>query len=179
MSKARIASLFVTLAVTVVLGAADRGQGGLFTYGPATGIKMGTTPAAGESLVSSASIGDESYVYVTSVLALRYGFVAYDRKDLVVEGRRYATIDVPYRREETVDLVARGSVDELVNVDLDVEREVVLVKDLPDSARAGTGLGEVVIKIDGKKVGGPGSSRRRVTKRPRSGNGCGIPLRGF
>jgi D-alanyl-D-alanine carboxypeptidase (penicillin-binding protein 5/6) len=36
----------------------------LFSYGPATGIKTGTTPAAGESLVSSASIGDESYVCV-------------------------------------------------------------------------------------------------------------------
>ncbi len=135
----------------------------LFTYGPATGIKTGTTPAAGESLVSSASIGDESYVcvvldsredrFVASVRTLRYGFVAYDRKDLVVEGKRYASIDVPYRREETVDLVARGNVDGLMDADPDVEREAVLVKDLPDSARAGTGLGEVVVKVDGKKVG--------------------------
>ena len=34
----------------------------LSSYGPATGIKTGTTLAAGESLVSSASRGDESYV---------------------------------------------------------------------------------------------------------------------
>ena len=34
----------------------------LFAYGPATGIKTGTTPAAGESLVSSASVGDESHL---------------------------------------------------------------------------------------------------------------------
>jgi serine-type D-Ala-D-Ala carboxypeptidase (penicillin-binding protein 5/6) len=135
----------------------------LFTYGPATGIKTGTTPAAGESLVSSASNRDESYVcvvldsgedrFAASVRTLRYGFVAYDRKDLVVEGERYASIDVPYRREETVDLVARGSVDGLVDASPDVEREVEVVEDLPDSARAGTALGEVVVDVDGKKVG--------------------------
>ena len=135
----------------------------LFVYGPATGIKTGTTPDAGESLVSSASQGDESYVCVildsredrfgASMRALRYGFAAYDRKDLVVEGRRYASVDVPYRRDETVELVAEGSVDGLVDASPDVEREVDLVEDLPDAARAGTRLGEVVVKVDGKKVG--------------------------
>ena len=138
----------------------------LFTYGPATGIKTGTTPDAGESLVSSASTGDESYVcvvldskedrFAASVRALRYGFVAYDRKDLVVEGRRYASVDVPFRRDKTVDLVAQGSVDDLVGAKPDIEREVELVEDLPDSARAGTRLGEVVVKVDGKKVGETG-----------------------
>ena len=85
--------------------------------------------------------------------ALRYGFAAYDRKDLVVEGRRYASVDVPYRRDETVELVAQGSVDGLVDAGPDVEREVDLGEDLPPSARAGTRLGEVVVKVDGKKVG--------------------------
>jgi D-alanyl-D-alanine carboxypeptidase (penicillin-binding protein 5/6) len=138
----------------------------LFAYGPATGIKTGTTPDAGESLVSSASKGDEAYVcvvldagedrFAASIRALRYGFVAYDRKNFVVEGKRYARIDVPYRREETVDLVARSSVDGLLDASSDVERDVDLVEDLPDSARAGTRLGEVVVKVDGKKVGETG-----------------------
>ena len=35
----------------------------------------------------------------------------------------------------------------------DVVRDVDLVEDLPDSVRAGTRLGEVVVKVDGKKVG--------------------------
>ena len=88
----------------------------LFAYGPSTGIKTGTTPDAGESLVSSASRDDESYVcvvldtredrFAASMRALRYGFAAYDRKNLVVEDERYAGIDVPYRRGKTVDLVA-------------------------------------------------------------------------
>ncbi|HEX6710484.1 MAG TPA: D-alanyl-D-alanine carboxypeptidase family protein [Rubrobacter sp.] len=135
----------------------------LFSYGPATGIKTGTTPAAGETLVSSASIRDESYVcvvldsvedrFAASVRVLRYGFSAYDRADLVVRGRRYASVEMPYRREKTVDLVAQGNVDGLVDASPDVERDVDLVKNLPDSATAGTRLGEVVVRVDGKKIG--------------------------
>ena len=138
----------------------------LFIYGPATGIKTGTTPDAGESLVSSASREDESYVCVVldaredrfeaSERVLRYGFAAHDRKNFVVEGERYAGIDVPYRRGETVDLVARESVDGLVDASPDVERDVDLVDDPPDSATAGTRLGEVVVKVDEKKVGETG-----------------------
>ena len=135
----------------------------LFSYAPATGIKTGTTPAAGETLVSSASIGDESYVcvvldsvedrFAASVRALQYGFKAYDRTDLVVRGKRYASVDVPYRRGKTVDLVAQGNVEGLVDASPDVERDVDLVNNLPGSARAGTRLGEVVVRVDGKKVG--------------------------
>jgi D-alanyl-D-alanine carboxypeptidase len=135
----------------------------LSTYGPATGIKTGTTPGAGESLVSSAARGDESYVcvildskeerFAASVRALRYGFAAYDRTDLVAEGRRYATIGVPYRRDESVDLVAKGNVAGLVDASPEVERDVELAADPPDSAGAGTRLGRVVVEVDGDRVG--------------------------
>ena len=135
----------------------------LSTYGPATGIKTGTTPGAGESLVSSAARGDESYVcvildsqeerFAASVRALRYGFAAYDRTDLVVEGKRYATVGVPYRRDESVDLVAKGSVAGLTGASPEVERDVELAADLPDSAAAGTRLGRVVVEVDGDRVG--------------------------
>jgi D-alanyl-D-alanine carboxypeptidase (penicillin-binding protein 5/6) len=43
--------------------------------------------------------------------------------------------------------------DGLVEASSDVERNVDLVEDLPDSARVGTRLGEVVVKVDGKKIG--------------------------
>jgi serine-type D-Ala-D-Ala carboxypeptidase (penicillin-binding protein 5/6) len=39
---------------------------------------------------------------------LRYGFDAHDRKDLVVEGKRYANVDVPYRRQKSVVLVVQS-----------------------------------------------------------------------
>jgi len=135
----------------------------LFSYPPATGVKTGTTPAAGVALVSSAAVGDEAYVcvvldagedrFAASVRALEHGFAAYDRVDLVVEGSRYAGADVPYRRGETVDLVAQRSVEGLVGASPRVERETRLVGEMPDSARAGTKLGEVVVRVDGEKVG--------------------------
>jgi serine-type D-Ala-D-Ala carboxypeptidase (penicillin-binding protein 5/6) len=49
--------------------------------------------------------------------------------------------------------VAQSSEDGLVDASLEVERDVDLVEDLPDSAGVGTKLGEVVVKVDGKKIG--------------------------
>ena len=134
----------------------------LFTYAPATGVKTGTTPAAGPSLVASAASGDESYISVVlddadrfngSMRLLEYGFAAHDRRDLIVDGKLYARADVPYRRGETVGLVAEKSVAGLVDADSNVEREVRVMGELPRSARPGTRLGEIVVEVDGEKVG--------------------------
>ena len=135
----------------------------LFTYPPATGVKTGTTPAAGPSLVASAAAEDESYASVildaredrfgASIRALEHGFAAYDSVDLVAEGGQYARAGVPYRRDETVELVAKENVDGLVDGNSDVGREVKILEDLPGSARPGTKLGEVVVRVDGKQVG--------------------------
>jgi D-alanyl-D-alanine carboxypeptidase (penicillin-binding protein 5/6) len=151
----------------------------LFSYGPATGVKTGTTPAAGESLVSSASLGDEAYVCVllhsreerfgASARTLRYGFIAYDRKDLVLKGKQYATMEAPYQRDEVVDLVAEGDVAGLVDARPDVDREVELVDHPPLSARAGTKLGRVVVREDGEKVGETALVARRGYENPSLG----------
>jgi serine-type D-Ala-D-Ala carboxypeptidase (penicillin-binding protein 5/6) len=135
----------------------------LFTYPLATGVKTGTTPAAGPTLVASAAAENESYVFVVldaredrfvaSIRALEHGFAVYERVDLVLQGERYAGAEVPYRREETVELVAKESVDGLVDGSSEVEREAEVMKDLPGSARPGTRLGEVVVKVDGERVG--------------------------
>jgi serine-type D-Ala-D-Ala carboxypeptidase (penicillin-binding protein 5/6) len=135
----------------------------LSSYRAATGVKTGTTPAAGESLVTSAAKGDESYVCVildsreerfgASARTLRYGFVAHDRKNLVARGGNYATMEPPYRRDKVVDLVAKGDVAGLTGASPNVEREVELADHPPLSARAGTRLGRVVVRVDGQKVG--------------------------
>ena len=54
---------------------------------------------------------------------------------------------------ETVDLVAKESVEGLVDGNSDVEREVRVSEDLPGSARPVTELGEVVVEVDGRRVG--------------------------
>lgn len=134
----------------------------LFAYAPATGVKTGTTPEAGPSLVASAVSGDESYVAVVlddedrfedSMQLLDYGFATYDRRNLVIEGERYATADVPYRRVERVGLVAAESVAGLVDGSARVERRIRVMEELPASAEPGTRLGEVVVEVDGEKVG--------------------------
>jgi D-alanyl-D-alanine carboxypeptidase len=151
----------------------------LFSYRPATGIKTGTTPAAGESLVSSASLGDESYVCVildsreerfgASARTLRYGFIAYDRKDLVAKDKQYATIEAPYQRDKVVDLMADGDVAGLVDARPDVEREVELVDHPPLSARAGTSLGRIVVRVDGEKIGETALVAKRGYEKPSLG----------
>jgi serine-type D-Ala-D-Ala carboxypeptidase (penicillin-binding protein 5/6) len=91
--------------------------------------------------------------FAASVRALEHAFDTYDRADLVVDGKRYAQTDVPYRRGEKVGLVARASVEGLVDADSNVEREVRILEEPPGSARPGTKLGEVVVKVDGERVG--------------------------
>lgn len=135
----------------------------LFSYGPTTGVKTGTTPAAGECLVSSAASGDESYVAVVlddrrdrfadSINLLEYGFAAYDRRDLVSEDQRYARAAVPFRRRENIGLVAARNVESLVQGGADVGREVDVMRELPPAAKPGTRLGKIVVRVDGEVVG--------------------------
>jgi D-alanyl-D-alanine carboxypeptidase len=91
--------------------------------------------------------------FAASIRTLEHGFAAYDRVNLVAEGKQYAEAGVPYRRGETVDLVAEENVDGLVDADPRVEREARVFEDLPASAKPGTKLGEIVVKVDGERVG--------------------------
>jgi serine-type D-Ala-D-Ala carboxypeptidase (penicillin-binding protein 5/6) len=135
----------------------------LLAYPLATGVKTGTTPKAGPSLVASAESENESYIsvvlgaktdrYADSVAMLEHGFAAYERPALIVEGERYAGVDAPYRRDERVPLVAAGDVAGLVDASSEVEREVSIMDELPDSARRGERLGEITLEIDGEAVG--------------------------
>ncbi|HEU4494830.1 MAG TPA: D-alanyl-D-alanine carboxypeptidase family protein [Rubrobacteraceae bacterium] len=134
----------------------------LYIYPPATGVKTGTTPGAGPSLVASAAAEDETYVsvvlddvdrFASSVRLLDYGFTVYDRTDLVVRGEQYARAEVPYRRGEMVGLVAKRNVEGLVGKDPEVRRETRVFEDLPGSAKKGMTLGEVLVEVDGKQVG--------------------------
>lgn len=135
----------------------------LFTYPPATGIKTGTTPAAGPCLVASAASGDESYVavvldaradrFAASLRLLEYGFSAYDRRELVRRGERYASVEVPYRRGERVPLVAGESLSALLGPGDRVRREVEVPDEPPGSARRGERLGRVVVWVGGERAG--------------------------
>ena len=98
--------------------------------------------------------------FEASARTLRYGFVAHDRKGLVARGKRYATMGAPYQRNTSVDLVDASP---------DVEREVGLVDHPPLSARAGTRLGRVVVRVDGREVGETPLLARRGYEKPSLG----------
>jgi serine-type D-Ala-D-Ala carboxypeptidase (penicillin-binding protein 5/6) len=144
----------------------------LYIYEPATGIKTGTSPEAGPSLIASAKEGDESYIAVlldangdqyrfsAAQTLLDFGFADYEREALISEGRVYEKVGLPYRREETVGLVAAKDVPGLVGPGLEVERQV-LVQEAPPAAKAGQKLGTVEVFVNGERAG----SSPLITKR--------------
>jgi D-alanyl-D-alanine carboxypeptidase (penicillin-binding protein 5/6) len=135
-----------------------------YTYGPATGAKTGTSPQAGPCLVASAESDDESYIAVVldaasdlqrfeaAQTALEYGFGEYEREPLVERGDPYAELKLPYRRGETVNLVADRDVSALAGPGLKVERRPTN-KEAPPSAKTGTKLGTVAVSVEGRSVG--------------------------
>src|SRR5215210_7295308 len=106
-----------------------------YDYGPATGMKTGTSLQAGNCLVASAQSGDESYIAVildapgdlqrfdAARTALEYGFGKFDYEPLVEQGDDFADLDLPYRRDETVKLVAAKDVTALAGPGLEVARK--------------------------------------------------------
>jgi D-alanyl-D-alanine carboxypeptidase len=133
-------------------------------YGPATGVKTGSTRQAGPCLVASAKSDDESYVAVVldaaedlqrfeaARTALEYGFGEYESEPLVEREDPYAELKLPYRRGETVKLVAARDVSALAGPGLEVVRNSTN-KEAPPSAEAGRKLGTVEVSVDGRSVG--------------------------
>ena len=135
-----------------------------YDYGPATGAKTGTSAQAGFCVVATAQSGDESYIAVVldaagnlqrfeaARTALEYGFGEFEHKPLVERGDPYAKLKLPYRRGETVKLLAQRNVSALAGPGLEVERRP-MHKEAPPSAETGTKLGTVVVSVEGHKVG--------------------------
>ena len=135
-----------------------------YDYGPATGAKTGTSVQAGPCLVASAESDDESYIVVVldaagdlqrfeaAQTALEYGFGEYEHEPLVERGDPYAELKLPYRRGETVELVAAENVSALAGPGLEVERRPTN-KEAPPSAETGSKLGTVAVSVEGRKVG--------------------------
>jgi serine-type D-Ala-D-Ala carboxypeptidase (penicillin-binding protein 5/6) len=144
----------------------------LYTYDEANGVKTGTSPKAGPCLVASATDGDESYVVVVldarseeyrfdaARTALEYGFNNYEHEPLARKGQVYEELQLPFRRDESVGLVAAKDVLGPASPSLEVERQV-LVKAAPPTAKAGQKLGTVEVFVNGKSVG----SSPLITKR--------------
>jgi serine-type D-Ala-D-Ala carboxypeptidase (penicillin-binding protein 5/6) len=135
-----------------------------YAYGPATGVKTGTSPQAGACLVASAQSGDESYIAVVldaagdferfdaARTALEYGFGKFENEPLVEQGDDFANLELPYRRDETVKLVAAKNVTALAGPGLKVARQATH-KEAPPSAKKGQQLGTVKVSVEGRNAG--------------------------
>ncbi len=136
----------------------------LYAYEQADGVKTGTSLRAGPCLVASATEGDESYIAVVldaageeyrfeaTRAALEYGFDNYEREALARGGEVYEELALPFRREESVGLVAAKNVPGPAGPGLEVERRVT-AREAPPAARAGQELGTVEVIVDGESVG--------------------------
>src|ERR671921_655291 len=135
-----------------------------YDYGPATGVKTGTSPQAGACLVASAESGDESYIvavldaagdfqrFDAATTALEYGFGKFEHEPLVREGDDFADLELPYRRDESVKLVAARDVSALAGPGLKVKRQTTH-KETPPSAKTGSRLGTVKVSVEGQSAG--------------------------
>ncbi len=135
-----------------------------YDYGPATGIKTGTSAQAGNCLVASAESGDESYIAVVldaagdtqrfdaGRSALEYGFGEFEHKPLVKRGEAFADLELPYRRDETTELIAAKNVSALAGPGLEVDRQAAH-DEAPPSAKTGLELGTVEVSVDGRDAG--------------------------
>jgi serine-type D-Ala-D-Ala carboxypeptidase (penicillin-binding protein 5/6) len=144
----------------------------LYGYKKANGVKTGASPKGGFSLVASATSGDESYVAVVLEAeseeyrseaareALEYGFDGYKRRPLVDEGQTYSEAHLPYRQQQSVELVAATDVLGPAGPGLEVERRI-RVGETPMAAKADQELGIVEVLVNGQRIG----SSSLVTKR--------------
>lgn len=136
-----------------------------YDYDAAIGVKTGTSPAAGPSLISAAQNGEESYVAVVlgavedlyrfeaSRTALEYGFGDFGEESFVKDEAPFKKLQLPYRRDESVQLVAEKSVSGFSGPGLEIEQRVQAEKEAPPSAEAGQELGTVEVFVDGRSAG--------------------------
>ena len=133
----------------------------LTTYPKATGVKTGTSPEAGANLVASAESGDESFIaavlddedrFPDAQAVLEYAFARYDRQLLVSQDEVHGEMPLPYRRGESVELVAEEDVAAAIDPNSEVERRATN-EEPPPSAEAGQRLGEVEVFVDGQSAG--------------------------
>ncbi|MGB3683837.1 MAG: D-alanyl-D-alanine carboxypeptidase family protein [Rubrobacteraceae bacterium] len=136
----------------------------LYSYPEATGIKTGTSPEAGPSLVASSETGEESYIAVlldaredeyrfeAARTLLEYASANYESRPLVKQDESFEELDVPFRRGETIGLAAAGQVSGISGPGVEVERKVE-TKEPPASAEAGQELGSVEVLANGQSVG--------------------------
>ncbi len=135
----------------------------LWRYIWAEGIKTGTTRAAGQCLVSSASKDCRKLIavvlrsgdrYGDSERLFEYGFDNFTYQQVAVAGEYYGSADVENGIAPKVQLAFKKDLGVLVAEDrtASLEKELVIDRPVHAPVKAGQGVGWMLAKVDGKVV---------------------------
>ncbi len=135
------------------------------SYGFVNGVKTGHTRQAGYVLIGSATRRGVTVISVVmgepterarnqdSIALLRYGLRSYESKALLPEGRVLGKVDLKFRGDDGVDVVAGASVNRVIRVG---DATSVKVQGLPDEVDGplprGSRVGTAVVSHKGKVI---------------------------
>jgi len=134
----------------------------LWLYPGATGVKTGFTTPAGHCLVAAAEVNGVRLLAVSlgvpvepfdvGATLLNYGFAEFRRSTLVAQGASVALAEV---EGQPVRGVAARTIERFVRIDLlgTIRREFHQLEGLELPIAAGDRLGELVVSVDGRRIG--------------------------
>jgi len=132
----------------------------LWLYPGAIGVKTGFTSAAGFCIVATADrgnvrllavvLGEPGEPFSDAAALLNYGFAAFERRPLIVEGEDLGTVQIDGRE---VPVASGGSVEALVPVGEGVERSIEVGPEVRFPPRRGAAIGTVTLSVPGTTIG--------------------------
>jgi len=135
----------------------------LWSYQGANGVKTGTTSAAGQCLVSSASRDGRRLIavvlhsdnrYADSIRLMDYGFTNFRQERVVTGGETLSTLSVKYGTQPKVAVQCSGDV--VVSVPVrktDTIQKIVMVeREIDAPVKPGQVVGKVLVLVEGKPV---------------------------
>ncbi|ACX52008.1 Serine-type D-Ala-D-Ala carboxypeptidase [Ammonifex degensii KC4] len=131
-------------------------------YPQVTGVKTGTTQAAGQCLIASARSGEQEFVavvlksknrYRDAVALLSWGSKELKEVNLCDKGEYWTRLPVAEGRLGDVPLVAREGLSVLLPLGEPVEKQICLTRALRAPVYPGSPLGEVIFLWRGQELG--------------------------
>lgn len=135
-------------------------------YEGTTGIKTGSTNAAGYCLSGSAKRGDLHLIAVVmgantsserfndAKKLLDFGFANYNSVNLGKKGDSIATIPIEKANLKSIDLILERDIYALLQKEnkSDIKRDIVIGENIQAPILRGDKLGEIIISLDGKEL---------------------------
>ena len=136
----------------------------LWSYQGANGVKTGTTNAAGQCLVSSATRDGRRLIavvlhsddrYAESIQLLNYGFAHYKHQKVATRGQLFTQLPVKdgVKGKVPVTMAQDLVVSVPINQEFVLEKDIMLEQDLTAPVHKGQVLGKLQVMVKGEPVG--------------------------